>query len=141
MKRPAALAMTFVFGVALVGLYLWLTDEKPVEVVQAADQSDELDAEGLIAIDGKAMTMPGHMVAGAFGCQSRDTFDRITHQLREENRAAASELLKDGVNSGECALFKKGQRVEVATTKVGLAKVHRQGDSSEYWTLSEAVSL
>lgn len=72
--------------------------------------------------------------SGYFGCQSRESFDKLFSYLVQND----TEAFKDGLGAGVML----GEAVLVTDTAIfsGMVKVRRKGETQEYWTVSEATA-
>jgi hypothetical protein len=78
----------------------------------------------------------------AFGCQDKETFEKITKLLSEGDKDLASKVLGDGIASGTCTLINKGDMTLVEDTSIfaGMVKLRRKGEESAYWTFIEVAA-
>jgi hypothetical protein len=76
-----------------------------------------------------------------FGCSSKKEFSKITDYAVEGDEQAFRSALAEGILSGSVTLFDNGELVFIVDTAVfsGLIKVHKNGETREYWTNLEAV--
>lgn len=85
----------------------------------------------------------GDRIAGAyfFGCTDKDYFEQVATYALQGDRQAFSNALAAGLVSGTCTKFEKDEPVYVVGSGLfsGLMRVRRPGESSEYWTVIEAV--
>jgi hypothetical protein len=84
-------------------------------------------------------TITGH--GPCIGCISRDDYDKLTAYVVQGDREAFGRLLTEGLSTGRCVEFKKGETVYVMDVGVmsGAVKVRRKGETQEYWTAIESV--
>jgi hypothetical protein len=76
-----------------------------------------------------------------FGCVDKDYFSNLVHFAVQKDTAAFSKGITSGVMSGNCTLFKQGEKVYMTDISAfsGLKKVRREGDIVEFWTNIEAA--
>jgi hypothetical protein len=75
------------------------------------------------------------------GCKDRDVFDRTVRLLIDKDKDAYNRLILAGVLSGQCRIFEPGQVVFLEDYKMfsGLKCVRPKGETTCFWTFSEAV--
>ena len=73
---------------------------------------------------------------GAFGCASRDYFEKVAAFNRQGDKEASQRALAVGLISGECSSFAVGTLVYVEDTATfsHLVKIRRKGETTGYWT-------
>lgn len=78
---------------------------------------------------------------GFIGCSSREYFEKLMNVLAKKDTQAFQKGLTAGMLSGDCAVFKLGQKVDVTDQALlsGLFKIRPDGDMKEYWTLTDTV--
>ncbi len=76
-----------------------------------------------------------------FGCQNRNSFDRVSRPFNQKDFVAYRKALAMGIASGDCTLFTNNEEVFLADTAIfsGLVKLRRKGEVAEYWTNTEAT--
>jgi hypothetical protein len=74
-----------------------------------------------------------------FGCKSRDTFDRIGTIADSGDREAFGRLLSAATIAEECIFWKKGAKVFVDDGGFATSCLRKQGETSCYWTVNEAI--
>jgi uncharacterized protein YecT (DUF1311 family) len=81
------------------------------------------------------------MLRDVYGCQSKDYVDKLSTISYQRDQDAFASALLEGVGSGECVVFNKGDIVYVMDTSIwsGYIKVRKKGESSEYWTFFDSV--
>jgi hypothetical protein len=87
----------------------------------------------------KNHTAPTQRIARdhAFGCQSRETFERIINLNAQGDHDAAGTAIALGMAGGECAALERGSEIYVEDTAIlaGLVKVRPRGKLVAYWTV------
>jgi hypothetical protein len=78
---------------------------------------------------------------GYFGCKDKDYFEKLISYAVQNDKDAFTQGLAGGVLTGQCTMFKAGEKVFLVDTAIfsGLAKVRRKGNMAEYWTNMEAI--
>jgi len=78
----------------------------------------------------------------AFGCQDKETFEKITKLSSEGDKDLASKVLGDGIASGRCTLIDKGDMTLIEDTSIfaGMVKLRRKGEEAAYWTFIEVAA-
>jgi hypothetical protein len=93
-----------------------------------------------LAVDADAQS---RQIAGdhRYGCTSRDYYVQLIGYVVQNDGEAFKKGLTAGMLAGACVMFKSGEPVFIADTAIlsELVKVHRQGETPEYWTNIEAV--
>jgi len=76
-----------------------------------------------------------------FGCTDPDYFGKIIQYAVQKDQEAFARALSDGMSTGLCTLFTRGETVYLTDSRVfsGLVRVRRRGETAEYWTNTEAV--
>jgi hypothetical protein len=75
------------------------------------------------------------------GCSTKELMNRLISYIVAKDESAFEQLMTIGEISGECTVFKQGEKVFLVEGEVftGLAKVRRAGDIAEYWVQAEAI--
>ncbi|HIF24914.1 MAG TPA: hypothetical protein EYQ41_01905 [Micavibrio sp.] len=74
-----------------------------------------------------------------FGCSSKDYFKQVRTYIWQKDNVAFENALVLGVATGECTIFKRGETVYAVGHGMGIIKLRREGEMSEYWTFIETV--
>lgn len=79
---------------------------------------------------------------GWFGCVSQQDFLDISAYRSQGDKTAFTNALSARMASGIATIFKKGEVVFLADTKIfsGIVQVRREGETTKYWTNLEAIS-
>jgi hypothetical protein len=72
-----------------------------------------------------------------FGCAHREYFEKVLDIFAQGDNEAAQAKIHEGVLTGECTIFEKGEQVYMTIPGLSLfapVQVRRQGETAEYWT-------
>jgi flagellar biosynthesis GTPase FlhF len=108
------------------------------------EAKDKAEAEQKAKKEQEANTNPGEKKIssdGFFGCADQEFFEKLVGYIVQKDMDALKQGLALGMTTGQCTMFKKGEKVFLADTAIfsGLIKLRRQGSMTEYWTNIEAT--
>jgi len=73
------------------------------------------------------------------GCKSKSTYDQLQSYVSDGDETAFNRAYAMNVMQDQCTMFEEGVKVFVADTTWTRVKVRREGETSSYWTMIEAV--
>ena len=78
---------------------------------------------------------------GALGFRSKENFEKYLQFIQQKDMEAAKKYSTAGLLTGEAEWFSDGETVFVSDTSIwsNMAKVHRTGETAEYWVLMPSL--
>ena len=76
-----------------------------------------------------------HMI----GCKSKTVYDQLQSYVSDGDETAFNHSYAMNVLQGQCTLFEKGGSVFIADTTWSRVKIRREGETTSYWTMMQAV--
>lgn len=75
------------------------------------------------------------------GCTTKELMDKVISYSINKDEAAFAKLMTAGQIAGTCTVFLEGEKVFLVKGEVltGLAKIRREGETTEYWIAQEAI--
>lgn len=76
-----------------------------------------------------------------YGCVNKGDYDTIMGFLVSKDTEAFNKYFVNAVMAGRCIIFKNGETVFLEDTNImsGAVKVRAKGETTSYWTSSEAI--